>query len=481
MNQILKKLAGETAVYGLSTILARILNFFFLPLYTRVMPTAGFGEVTEFMSYIAILQVILALGMESGYFNFASKEKNPSAVFSNAIISVGAISIISFITLSFASVSLAEAMGYAGNERVFIYIGAILAMDSISAIFYARLRYESKVTKFALFKSIKILSELSFNLILFLLVPSYLLTHPNSALLSFISPNPDFTYVIFAILLSGVVGFLLFTPEILAIKIRIDKPLLKKMLVYSIPLMFASLPGILNEFTDRILFRFFTPENLVWKSELGLFGAGMRLAVIMSLFIQMFRYSAEPFFFKINEKSDAKSSYAFVMNHFVAFGVLIFLGVVLFSDLIGLILGPDFRKGLDILPLMLIAYLFLGISVNINMWYKLQGKTWYGIPVTLAGFSVTLIINILFMPHYSYKAAAWAHLISYLTMIAVSLYFGNKHYPIKYNWGKMIFYISSGLLIYAVSLWLPDFNLVIKYSINTILIFIYLLLWRLKS
>lgn len=488
-GSILKKLAGESAVYGLSTILARFINFLFVPIYTTMLSTGSYGIATEFLAYIAILQVLLTLGLETGCFNFANKQEQPNKVFSNALITVGSVSLLFFFALSLFSGDISEWMGYSGYGYVIIYIGSILAIDSFTSILFARLRYQNKAYKFALFKTIKILSETAFNFILFFAVPAYFKSHPDSLLGGFISSTPDFTYIIFAIFLSGIVSLLVFIPDIAALRFTFDKRLWRDMMLYSIPLMIAGLPGIINDTIDRPLFRFFTPEGLEWNSELGIFQAGVKIATLMMLFVQMFRYAAEPFFFAREGKERSKEEYAMVMEHFTAFSMVVFLGLTLFIDVIALIIGKDFRSGMDIVPVMLMSYVILGMNFNVSMWYKLSGKTRYAILITAAGLPVTLAINIIFMPLYSYHAAAWGHLISYLAMFILSVLIGKRHYPIPYNWRRITLFIFTGIALYLISVPFSESALVLRYAINTTLIIIFVLiylkvekisLWKLK-
>ena len=257
--------------------------------------------------------------------------------------------------------------------------------------------------------------------------------------------------MIFAILISSIVCGLLFVPEVFRLRIRIDQALLRKMLLYSLPLMVAALPGIINDFLDRILFRYFDTGSDVWQSSLGVFQAGVKLSVIMSLFIQMFRFAAEPFFFQRAADRNSKVLYAEVMNWFTAFCGLVFLGVILYIDIISLILGRDFRAGVSVVPVMLLSYMLLGMQFNVSMWYKLSGKTSVAIWITLAGLAVTAVVNVLFMPRFSYHAAAWGHLASYVVMLAINVFLGKKYYPIPYNW-KLIFCIFAGMgIVYALS------------------------------
>ncbi len=473
---VLKKLASETAIYGLSTILARMINFFFVPIYTRILTTGEYGSYSEVMSYIAVLQVVLVLGLETGCFRFANQTDQPQKPFGTAFSTILATSALFFAAMYLFSDSIACAMGYEGYGKMIVYTGGILALDSITAILFARLRFLQKAFKFAVFKTIKILSELGFNLLLFFVVPGYLAANPQSALLNFIPATADFSYIIFAVFLSCIVCTILFIPDILKMGITFSRKLLNQMLAYSIPLMIAGLPGIVNESFDRILFRFFAPEGAVWRSDLGEYQAAVKLAVIMNLFIQMFRYAAEPFFFA---RGKNKELLAQVMEYFTAFCALIFLGVTLYMDIIGLILGADFRGALGTVPFMLVSYMLLGMLFNVSMWYKLSGATKYAISITLAGLAVTVVVNIIFMPLFSYWASVAAHVLSCLVMLVYSVWLGNRHYYIPYRWGRICRYIFLAFALFACSVmlqqlsWVGD-NLIVKLGVNTLLLLGYM-------
>ena len=437
MANPLKQLAGQTVIYGLSTILARIINFLFVPIYTRLLTLESYGVVTEFMAYIAVLQVVLVMGLETGCFRFANKEGvDPKRVYSNAFVTVFCVS-ATFLALMVAFAGqISSVLGYAGYEACIMYMGGILALDAVTAILFAKLRQESRALKFAVFKTIKIITETAANLVLFLWFPKHVSSAPW--LLNFIPETPDFSYVIFAIFISCVVCGLLFIPEYLKLSFRLEPQLLKQMLAYSLPLMVAALPGIVNDFLDRILFRYFDTNAEAWRSSLGLYQAAVKLAVIMNLFIQMFRYAAEPFFFRRAKEKDSLQLYATVQEYFTAFCGLVFLGVILYIDIIALILGPQFRSAVGVVPVMLLSYMLLGMLFNVSMWYKLSGKTNMAIWITLAGLAVTAIVIILFMPEYSYWAAAYGHLASYVVMFAISSVLGARYYPIPYRWGRLL-------------------------------------------
>ena len=459
-------------IYGLSTILARIINFLFVPIYTRLLTPESYGVVTEFMAYIAVLQVVLVMGLETGCFRFANKEGVDSKkVYANAFVTVFCIS-ATFLALMIAFASpISAALGYEGYSSCISYMGGILALDSITAILFAKLRQENKALKFAILKTVKIITETAANLVLFLWFPKHL--ESAGWLLNFIPATPDFSYVIFSIFISCVVCGLLFIPDLLRLSFKLDGKLLKQMLAYSLPLMVAALPGVVNDFLDRILFRYFDTNAEAWRSSLGLYQAAVKLAVIMNLFIQMFRYAAEPFFFRRVKEKDSKVLYASVQEYFTAFCGLVFLGVILYIDVIALILGPQFRSAVGIVPIMLLSYMILGMLFNVSMWYKLSGKTDMAIWITLSGLVVTAIVIILFMPKYSYWAAAYGHLASYVVMFAISSVLGAKYYPIPYRWGRLLgIFITMGA-VYGASLLLPSMPLALKLTVHTGLLAIY--------
>ena len=472
-------------IYGLSTILARIINFLFVPIYTRCLSPENYGVVTEFMAYIAVLQVVLVLGLETGCFRFANKEGvDPKKVYSSAFVTVFCVG-ATFMALMLAFAGpISTALGYEGYDACIKYIGGILALDSITAILFAKLRQENKAFKFAIFKTAKIITETTANLVLFLWFPS----HVDSApwMLNFIPATPDFSYVIFAIFISCVVCTLLFIPDFFKLSFSLDRKLMGQMLAYSLPLMVAALPGIMNDFLDRILFRYFDSDPDKWRNQLGLYQAAVKLAVIMNLFIQMFRYAAEPFFFRQSREKGSLKLYADVQEYFTAFCGLVFLGVILYIDIIALILGPQFREAVGIVPIMLLSYMLLGMLFNVSMWYKLSGKTNVAIWITLSGLAVTALVIVLFMPKYSYWAAAYGHLASYIVMFAISAILGAKYYPIPYRWGRLLMIFLFMGAAYGASLlidgaFFPGFTLssassgqiVAKLGVHTLLILVY--------
>ena len=483
MANPLKQLAGETAIYGLSSILARVLNFMFVPIYTRMLTTAQYGVVSEFMAYIAILQVVLVLGLETGCFRFANKEDtDPAKVYPNALLAVFGLNLAFLAVIVGFRGSIAAALGYDGYGAMVAYVAGILFCDSITAILFAKLRQEHKSVKFAVIKTVKILTETGSNLLLFFLYPVFAAAHPSNPLSVFVSPIPDFNYPIFAIFVSCIFCLVLFIPDLVRFRFTFDRKVLGRMLLYSLPLMIASLPGVANDFLDRILFRYFDTSSEVWQSSLGVYQAAVKLAVIMNLFIQMFRYAAEPFFFQRAKEKGSNKLYADVMEYFTAFCGLVLLGVVGYIDIISLLLGRDFRIGLGVVPVMLLSYMLLGMLFNVSMWYKLSGKTNMAIWITLAGLVVTALVNVIFMPRFSYWASAFAHLASYLVMFILCAALGAKYYPIPYKWGRLLMIFLLMGVSYALMVGINVFvehgmvrgAMWVRMGLNTVVILAYL-------
>jgi O-antigen/teichoic acid export membrane protein len=349
------------------------------------------------------------------------------------------------------------------------YVGWILVIDCFTALYFARLRFANKAWLFALYKSVKILSEVGFNLILFFFIPSYLTGHPDSMLLNFIPAQPDYGYILFAILLSGIVSLFLFIPQIIRTKIQFKKEQWKQIMLYSLPLMIAGLPGVANDYVDRILFRYFSPSGTSWLDQLGIYSAVTKLAVFITLFVQMFRYAAEPFFFASSENENIKITYARVMKYFVAFCMVLFLGIAFYADIFALILGKEYRGGMGVLPLVLMANILLGVTFNLSMWYKMSDKTQYAIYITLLGLAVTVVLNIVFMPVYGYWAAAWSRLLSYVVMIFFSYLLSIRNFPIPYDLRSIFTYFVVGIGLFGLSLVPSQQPVWIRLTINSIL------------
>jgi O-antigen/teichoic acid export membrane protein len=447
----LKRLAGDTAIYGLSTIVARLINYLLVAYHTRVLDRAQYGVFTEFYGYVTFFLVLLTYGMETGFFRFSSRTDRPQgAVFGTSMAALLATSTL-FLALVASNIAGVSAwMGYPQGHAYVLQVAAVIAIDAFITIPFARLRFLRRARTFALFKLLNVVFYVAVSVVFFTCLPGYLAQHPESLLLRLFSATPDVGYIFTANLLSSLLSLLLLLPTILGVRVSFSLGLLKKMLRYSLPLLIAGLPGIANDYLDRILFKHLYADPAFALDQLGVYGANAKLAVLMMLFVQMFRYAAEPFFFSHADKTDARPLFAQVMKYFVACAVLLFLLVTLYMDIFVLFTGKSFREGAGIVPIMLFANLLLGVVFNLSMWYKLSEKTKYAVYITAAGMLVTVAVNLLFIPQYGYYAAAWAHLLSYAVMVLVSYLMGQKFYPIGYDLKGIGFYVLAGLCLYAV-------------------------------
>jgi len=454
----LKKLASQTAIYGLSSVIGRLLNYLLVPLYTRYFLPAEYGVVTELYAYVAFLVIILTYGFETAFFNFTKKEDNKEKVYSTAMFSL-LISSVMFIILSIIySSSISEWMGYGIESRYIQYFAVIIGLDAISSISFAKLREEEKAVRFAVIRLLNIFSNIGLNL--------YFIVYKGFGI----------EYIFIANLISSVITILLLMPEMLMSKCNFDTKLWKKMAIYALPLLIAGLAGMTNETIDRILLKKLLPNPEIAASELGLYGAFYKLSIIMTLFIQTFRYAAEPFFFSQHKSNDNKKVYADVMKYFTIIMIVIFLGVTMFYDFIIGFLGEAYHdeRGFLVVSILLLANLFLGIFYNLSIWYKLTEKTKYGAYLSIFGAIITLILNFVLIPIIGFVGSAIATLVCYFSMSVASYFIGKKYFPIPYNLKTIGLYIFNMLGIYFVIYFYPENILINCLLLVGFVIFVYL-------
>jgi O-antigen/teichoic acid export membrane protein len=462
----LKKLASQTAIYGLSSVLGRLLNYLLVPIYTRVFAPNEYGIVTEMYAYVSFLIIILTYGMETALFRFSESEQDKDKVYSTSLISV-AFSSVGFIILAIVfSPFLANLMGYPNNVEYVIWFAIIIGLDAFVSIPFAKLRQLKKPERFAFLRLVNIVVNIGFNLFFILYCPYFLRVGTDPTLLSVIESiyNPDIGigYIFISNLIASIVTVVLLTPEIYRAKRFFDKPLFRRMIKYALPLLIAGLAGMVNETLDRILLKYLLPENIA-LFELGIYGACYKVAILMTLFIQSYRFAAEPFFFANQNEKNAPLLYAKVMKFFVITCSFIFLGIMLYMDIIKNFIGVGYHIGLGIVPILLLANLFLGIFFNLSIWYKLTGKTRFGAFLAVFGALITIILNIILIPKYGYMGAAWTTLICYFSMMLMSYQLSKKYFPVNYNIRRISFYIVLAVSLYFISIWtqldLPVYNM----------------------
>lgn len=430
----LKKLAGQTAIYGLSSVIGRLLNYLLVPLYTRYFLPEEYGVVTEMYAYVAFLVVFLTYGFETAFFHFSKKQKDVKIVYSTALISLIASSAVFVLLMFSGSSSISNFLGYGIESRFIEWFAIIVALDAISAISFAKLREEEKPVRFATIKLIGIITNILLNL--------YFIIHEGLGI----------EYIFISNLLSSIFTILCLAPEMLKVEFKFDMILWKKMMIYALPLALAGLAGITNETIDRVLLKHLLTNPEIAMHELGLYGAFYKLSIIMMLFVQTFRFAAEPFFFEQHHKKNDRKVYADVMKYFTVFMTLIFLTVIIFYDFVIAFLGAEYHddRGFIVVSILLLANLFLGIFFNLSIWYKLTEKTKYGAYLAIFGAIITLTLNIILIPKIGFEGSAWATLACYFGMALASYFLGKKYFPVPYQVKKISLYLFSMLAIYFV-------------------------------
>jgi len=453
----LKKLARQTAIYGLSSIVGRLINYFLVPLYTRIFLPAEYGIVTELYAYASFLMIMCTFGMETTFFRFAESREDQDAVYASSLLPVAAVN-LAFIALGiFGSAFCAERLHYHNHSEYIVYFVLIVGLDAIVSIPFARLRQQHRALKFAVLKLANILINIFCNFFFLLLCP-YLVRHGHQLPTWLYHPSGGVGYVFFSNMIASAATLLILWRELFGIRLRFDRVLFKEMLFYALPLLVAGLAGMVNETLDRILLRFLLvvppgggEASRYVMSQIGIYGANYKVSILMTLFIQTFRYAAEPFFFAHAKEKGSKDTFSQVMTWFVLFGLAIFLGVMLNIEIIKHFIGRKFYPGIGIVPILLLANLFLGIIFNLSIWYKLNNMTKYGAYITVFGAVVTIAANVILIPSLGYAGAAWATFICYLLMMVLSYVLGQKYFPVEYELPKLAGYFAFALALFFTS------------------------------
>ncbi len=455
---IIKNLVGQTAIYGLSSIVGRLLNFLMVPLYTGIFAPEEYGVFSVLMAVVAFAMVVLTYGFETAFFHYTNKEEESEKVLSTGFISLLITSLLFLVFSSCYSRSIANLLHVPEYPNFIQWLVWILVLDVLTTLPFAKLRFDHSAWRFASIRLVNITVNIGLNLFFYLLCP-YLLK--QRVALSFVEsiydPTMGIGYIFISNLIASAFMLLLLTPEIFRLKFSFDFIVWKKMVKYGFPLLIGGLAYVTNEMADRLLLEHLLPEDIA-TAQVGIYSACYKIAVFMTLFIQAFRYGAEPFFFAQAQKIDAKEKYALVMRYFIAFTAFIFLLINVFIDVIKCFIRDEaYYEGLEVVPILLLANLFLGMYYNLSVWYKVSEKTRFGAYLSVTGALITVILNILLIPFMSYVGSAWATLICYASMCIMSYLFGRRHYPIYYNWKYISFYIISAIsLFYIWKLWHDD-------------------------
>lgn len=454
----LKSLAKETAIYGMSSIIGRFLNYLLVPVYASAMSAAsgGYGIITEVYAWTALLMVILTYGMETTFFRFVNKEtENPARVYSTVLKMVGCTSLLFALLCTACLQPIANLTDYADHPW---YIGMmiwVVAMDAFQCIPFAYLRYKKRALHFAGLKILFIILNITLNVIYYV----------------FMGGNEVFYAFLFNLICTFLI-MLLLIPQ-LHFGNGFDKVLAKRMLIYSYPIMILGIAGILNQVADKIIFRHIYPNAAEGQAQLGIYGACSKIAMIMAMLTQAFRYAYEPFVFGKSKDKDSKTVYAQAMKYFIIFTLLAFLAVMFYLDILKYILAPDYWPGLKVVPIVMVAEIFMGVYFNLSFWYKLIDETKWGAYFSFAGCAVLISINVIFVPIYSYIACAWGGFAGYGVAMLLSYFVGQKKYPIRYDlWGICKYVLMAGVL-YIISEALPFSSLWLLVPIRTLLLLLF--------
>ena len=447
----LKSLTKDTAIYGLSSIIGRFLNYLLVPLYTDAITKAsgGYGVITNIYAYTALLLVILTYGMETTFFRFANKsEEDPKKVYATILLSVGTTSLL-FVIFVFIFLSpISSAMGYADHPSYIWVMAMVVAIDAFQCIPFAYLRYQKRPIKFAALKLLFVVLNITLNLIFFLLLPALYKTHPD-VIGHIYDPSVGAGYAFYINLACTAPITFFFYKELTGFKYTFDKQLMRRMMRYSWPILVLGIAGILNQTADKIMFPYIYKGNDA-HAQLGIYGAASKIAMIMAMITQAFRYAYEPFVFGKAEDKNNRETYAKAMKYFLIFTLLAFLVVVGYMDILRYIIHRDYWEGLQVVPIVMAAEIMMGVYFNLSFWYKLIDKTIWGAYFSGIGCIVLVAINIIFVPRYGYMACAWAGFAGYATAMTLSYIIGQKKYPIAYPLGSMAIYVAITVLFYAV-------------------------------
>lgn len=471
----LKKLASQTAVYGLSQIVGRFVNYLLVPLHTALFATSEYGVNTLMYSYVTFFNVLLTYGMETAFFRFSTNHERPEDVYATGMRSLLMSTSFFVLIFSFFASPIASLIRLPEHPEYVIYFTLIIALDAISAMPFAYLRHHNKPLRFAVVKNINIFTNILLNLYFLLLCP-YVFRH-HQVLLPFFDGSVHVGMIFMSNLIASAITIPLLLPEFKAmIPGKFDVILWRQMLAYGLPLMVVGFAGMINETLDRTIIAYFYASPEQGLAANGIYGANYKLSILMTLFIQAFRYAAEPFFFSHAKTDDKRTIYAQVMDYFVLVCLGLFLGVTLYIDICKYFLDSRYWEGLHVVPVLLIANMMLGIYYNLSVWYKLSDQTNKGAIISLIGAGITIVANFILVPMMGYTGAAWATLICYVSMTIICYQMGVKYYPIPYHVFKLMGYILFALLIYAVSLLIKKMMISSSaiYATNTLLILLFI-------
>ena len=472
----LKSLAKDTAIYGMSSILGRFLNYLLVPLYTSNISAAsgGYGIITNLYAYTALLLVILTYGMETTFFRYANKtNEDPQKVYSSTLIMVGFTSLLFIVLVSIFLQPLSGVMGYSNHSSYVWVMAATVSIDAFQCIPFAYLRYKKRPIKFAALKLLFIAFNIALNLLYFVVLPDLYKSYPD-IIQHIYNPETGVGYAFYINLVCTASITFFFYKELTGFKYTFDKELAKRMLSYSWPILILGIAGILNQTADFILFPYLYKGGQAHQ-QLGIYGAASKIAMIMAMITQAFRYAYEPFVFGKGNDKDNRETYAVAMKYFIIFTLLAFLVVMGYINILRHIIGRDYWEGLKVVPIVMAGTIMMGVYFNLSFWYKLIDKTIWGAYFSGIGCFVLILINIIFVPQYGYMACAWAGLIGYATAMTLSYFVGQKKYPINYPLKSIGIYVLMTVIFFiAITYSNQHLPKIYALAVNTLIIFAFI-------
>ena len=471
----LKSLAKETAIYGLSSIVGRFLNYLLVPVYTMAMSaqSGGYGVVTNVYAWVALMLVLLTCGMETGFFRFANKSgEDPMKVYANSLLSVGGVSMIFVLLCLLFLQPIANLLDYGNHPEFIAMMAMVVALDSFQCIPFAYLRYKKRPIKFAAIKLLSIIGGIGLNLFFLLLCP-WLNVHFPATVSWFYDPDYLVGYIFISNLIISAVQMFFFIPELRGFAYKLDKALLKRMVVYSFPVLILGLVGILNQTVDKMIYPFLFEDRQEGLVQLGIYAATSKIAMVMAMFTQAFRYAYEPFVFGKNREGDNRKMYAAAMKYFLIFSLLAFLAVMFYLDLLRYLVARGYWEGLGVVAVVMLAEICKGIYFNLSFWYKLTDETRWGAYFSLIGCAIIVVMNIVFVPVYGYIASAWASVAGYGVIMLLSYWMGQKKYPIQYDLKSLGLYILLAAVLYVIGEQVPISDLVLRLAFRTVLLLLF--------
>ncbi len=453
-------LAKDTAVYGISSIVGRFLNWCLVPLYTIMFPPEEYGVVTYVYSVVALALIILTYGMETGFFRFANhdKWKDPMTVYSTSLISLATTSTLFVAAVACFLGPVTHAMECEGHSSYVMMMAVCVAIDAFLAIPYSYLRYRKRPMRFATLRLINIGINIGLNLFFILLCPKLQQWCPE-AVSWFYRPDFGIGYIFLSNLIASVINLVLMVPELRGFRWRFDRRLLREMLVYSAPLLVLGVAGVMNQTIDKLLYPSLVADQAEAMTGVGIYGANYKVAIVMVMFIQAFRFAYEPFIFSQAKEQGASKlkAYSDAMKYFVLFALMLFMGVMFYLDILKYFIAPSYFSGLKVVPVIMMAELFFGIFYNLSLWYKLTDRTIWGMWFSLFGLAVTVTLNVILVPRIGYMGCAFAALCSYGLMMIASYIIGRRKYPINYQTGRIASYFAIAAVCYVIGMYcLPD-------------------------